>query len=49
MENVRPEDTEDQSVTYPSVEALGRNVHVRRYERIRNYPQRYDPGFGSAI
>ena len=21
---------------------------MRRYERIRNYPQRYKPGFGSA-
>ena len=29
MENVRPEGNEDLSVTYPSVEALVRNVHVR--------------------
>ena len=21
---------------------------MRRYERIRNYPQRYNPGFGAA-
>ena len=29
MENVRLEETEDQSVTSPIGEALGRNVHVR--------------------
>ena len=27
---------------------MGRNVHVRRYERIRKYPKRYNPGFGAA-
>ena len=43
-----PEKTEDESVTYPSGEALGRNVHLRRFERIRNSPQRYNPGFGAA-
>ena len=48
MENLRPGETEDQSVTYPSVEALGRNVHVRHSECIRNYPQRYNPRFGAA-
>ena len=48
MDNLRPEDTEDQSVTYPSGEALGRNVHVRSYECIRNSPQRYNPVFGAA-
>ena len=36
MENVRPEGTEDQYVTSPMGEALGRNVHVRRSEHIRN-------------
>ena len=25
-----------------------RNVHARRSERIRNSPQRYNPGFGAA-
>ena len=35
MENVRPEGTEDQFVTSTSGESLGRNVHVRRYERIK--------------
>ena len=49
MENVHPEGTEYQSVTYTSVEALVRNFHVRRSERIRKYPQRYNPGFGSDI
>ena len=48
MENVRPEGTEDQYVTSPSGEALGRNVHVRRSERIVNSPQRYNPVFGAA-
>ena len=28
MDNVRPENTEDQSVTYPSGEDMGRNFHV---------------------
>ena len=27
---------------------MGRNVDVRRSERIRNSPQRYNPGFGAA-
>ena len=48
MDNVRPEGTEDQDVTYPSGEALGRNVHVRRSERIIKSPQRYNPGFRAA-
>ena len=48
MDNERHEGTEDQSVTSPSGEALGRNVHVRRSKCIRKYPQRYDPVFGSA-
>ena len=43
-----PEDTEDQSVTSPSGEALGSNVHVRHSERIRKSPQRYEPGLGAA-
>ena len=32
----------------PSGEALGRNVNVRRSERIRNFLQRFNPGFGAA-
>ena len=40
--------TEDQYVTSPSGEALGRNINVRRSERIRNSPQRYNPVFGAA-
>ena len=43
-----PEGTEDQFVTSPSGEYLGRNIHVRRSERIRNSPQLYNPGFGAA-
>ena len=38
MDNVRPGGTEDQSITYPSREALGRNVQVRRSECIRKSP-----------
>ena len=49
MDNVCPKGIEDQYVTSPSGEALVRNVHVRRSERIRNSPQRYNPGFGAAI
>ena len=49
MDNVCPEGNEDQYVTSPSGEALGRYVHVRPSERIRNSPQRYNPGFGAAI
>ena len=45
MEKVCTEGTEDQYVTYPSGEALGRNVDVRSSERIRNSQQRYNPGF----
>ena len=46
MDNVRPEGTEDQYVTSPSGEALGRNVHVRRSELIINSPQRYTQDLG---
>ena len=42
------EGTEDQYVTSPSVEALVRNVHVRRSKSIRNYQHRDNPGFGDA-
>ena len=48
MDNESPEVTEDQSVTSPNGETLGRNFHVRHSERIRNYPQRYNPVFGAA-
>ena len=48
MYNVRPEGTEYQSVTSPSGESLGSNFHVRRSERIRKSPQRYDPVFGDT-
>ena len=48
MENLHPDRTEDQSVTYPSGKTLGNNVHVRRSKRIRKSPQQYDPRFGDA-
>ena len=48
MENVCPAGTEDQYVTSPNVEALEKNFHVRRSERIINSPQRYNPGYGIA-
>ena len=47
MDNVRPEGTEDQSVTYPSREALVNNVHVRHSECIINSPPGYNPVFGA--
>ena len=43
-----PDVNENQYVTCPSGEALGRNVNVRHSERIRNSPQWYNPGFESA-
>ena len=46
MDNVCPDWTEDQYVTSPSGGALGRNVNLRRSERIRNSTQRYNPGIG---
>ena len=48
MDNVCPDGNENQYVTSPSGESLGRNVNVRCSERIRNSPQRYKPGFGAA-
>ena len=44
MYNICTEGTEDQSVTYPSGEALGSNVHTKRSKLIIKYPQQYDPG-----
>ena len=38
MKNVCPYGNENQYVTSPSGEALERNAHVRRSERIRNFP-----------
>ena len=49
MHNLCTEVNEDQSVTYKSGEALGSNVHVRRSERTRKSPQRYNTGLGAAI
>ena len=48
MNNLRPEGTGDQSVTSPNGEALGSNIYVRRSERIRNSPHKYNPGFAAA-
>ena len=48
MDNVCPDGNENQYVTSPSGEDLGRNVNVRRSECIRNVPQRFNPGFGAA-
>ena len=49
IDNVRPQGNEEQYVTSSNGKALGINVHVRRSERIRNYPQQYNPRFGAAI
>ena len=46
MVGVRPKDTGDQFVTFPSGEALGSNFHMRRSKRIRKSQQRYNPVFG---
>ena len=48
MEILCPDGNKNQYVTSPSREALGRNVNLRRSERIINYPQRCNPGFGAA-
>ena len=48
MDNVCPEGTKYQYVTSPRGEYLWRNVQVRRSERIRNSPQRYNLWFGAA-
>ena len=48
MDNVCPDRNKNQYVISPSGETLGKNVNVRRSERIRNYPQRYNPVFGAA-
>ena len=48
MDNIHPGVNEDQSVTSPCGEALGGNFDMRRSKRIRNSPQRYNPGFGAA-
>ena len=48
MENVCPDGNENQYATSTRGESLGKNVNVRRSECIRNYPQRYKPGFGAA-
>ena len=48
MDNIHHEGNEDQYVTSPSGEALESNVHVRRFERIKKSPQRYNTGFGAA-
>ena len=48
MDNMCPDGNENQYVTSPSGEALGRNFNVRRSKHIRNSPQRYNPYFGAA-
>ena len=48
MYNVRPEGNEDQFVTSPSGEALGKNIHTRRSKRIIKSPQWYNPVCGDT-
>ena len=43
-----PERTKDQSITFPSGEALGNNFHMRRSVRIIKSPQWCNPVFGAA-
>ena len=46
MEDVRPEETEDQYITSPSAEVLGRNLRVRHSKCIRRSKHRHEPVFG---
>ena len=46
MDNISPEVTDDQSVTSPSKEALGRNSYVRRSERKNNIHINMTQGLG---
>ena len=48
MDNMCPDGNENQYVTSPSGEYLGKNVNVRRSKCIRNSLQRYNPGFRAA-
>ena len=48
MENIHTEGNENQYITSPSGEYLGRNFHMRRSECIRKFTQQYDPVFGAA-
>ena len=48
MDNVLPEGTEDPSVTFPSGEVLGSNIHMSSSGRIIKSPQQHDPGYGAA-
>ena len=48
MENISPEVTEDQYVTYISGEVWERNEHVRHSKPINKYPYQYDPCIGAA-
>ena len=45
MENNFLEGTKGQSITYPSGEALGRDIHMRHSKCNRKPPQRFDPVF----
>ena len=45
MDNIRLEGTAYQYVTFPSGEALGGNLNIRRSKHTIKSPQRYDPGF----
>ena len=45
MDNVFPKGNQYQSVTSPSGGSFGRDVLVRRYEHIKNYPQQLNLGF----
>ena len=49
MENVLPEGTEDQYVTSPSGESLGRNLYVRCSEHIKNLHSGMTRGLGAKL
>ena len=42
MDNIPPERTEKKSITSTIGEALGKDVHMRNYEKIRKSTQHFD-------
>ena len=42
MENIHSKGTEEKSITSPSGESLGKNIHMRRSKHVIKYSHRYD-------
>ena len=49
MDNVCPEGTQYQYISYTSGEVWGRNANLRYSECNRKHPQTFDPRFGYRI